>query len=43
MVTQPGIRVTNTSGALAIDLSQATENEASPGGNTTHYTGVVQI
>lgn len=43
METEPGIRATNTSGMFAVDLSQSTEIEANPGGNTTHYTGVVQI
>lgn len=43
IVTQPGIRVTNTSGALAIDLSQTTEIIASTGPNSNHQTGIIQI
>jgi hypothetical protein len=43
IVTQPGIRATNTSGAFAVELSHTTESNDSPGGTTTHYTGVIQV
>lgn len=43
IVTQPGIRVTNTSGALAIDLSQTTSIIAKTGWDSDHQTGIIQI